>query len=187
MRIVGGRHRGRPLRPPLDGIRPTSDRARESVFNILEHGIDWEGFAGTSVVDLFAGTGALGLEALSRGASRATFIDTDGQALKEIRRSAAALGEASAIVPLKLDATRLAPPPRVVEAPAALAFLDAPYESGLAAPALAGLAAKGWIEAGSVCVVEVAANEALQPPPRYAAVDERAYGAARIVFLRLDG
>jgi len=184
VRIVGGRHRGQPLRRPLDGIRPTADRAREAVFNILEHGIDWDGIAGISVVDLFAGTGALGLEALSRGAARATFIDTDGRALQEIRRNAAALGEASVVVLLKLDATRLAPPPRTAETPAALAFLDPPYESGLALPALAGLAAKGWIDAGAVCVVEVGAKEPLVPPPRYTTVNERVYGAARVVFLR---
>jgi len=184
VRIVGGRHRGRPLRAPLDGIRPTADRVREAVFNVLEHGIDWDGSAGASVIDLFAGTGALGLETLSRGASRATFIDTDSRALQEIRRSAAALGEASSIVLLKLDGTRLAPPPRAAETPAALAFLDPPYESGLATPALTGLAVKGWIDAGAVCVVEVGAKEPLVLPHRYATIDERVYGAARVVFLR---
>lgn len=187
MRIVGGRHRGRPLRAPLDGIRPTADRVREAVFNILEHGIDWDGFEGASVVDVFAGTGVLGLEALSRGASRATFIDTNGRAVQEIRRNAAALGEASAVLLLKIDATRLAPPPRAAEAPAALAFLDPPYDSGLAGPALAGLTAKGWISVGAICVVEIASQEALQQPPRYTVLDERTYGAARVVFLQLDG
>lgn len=185
MRIVGGRHRGRPLRVPPGSVRPTADRVREAVFNILAHGLDWAGFEDARVVDLFAGSGALGLEALSRGAARVTFVDTDGAALHGIRRNAAALGEARAITLLKLDATRLPPPPRLAEAPCALAFLDPPYESGLAPPALKGLAARGWIADGALSVVEVAAREPLDAPPPFSVVDERVYGAARVVFLRL--
>lgn len=167
--------------------RPTADRVRESVFNILSHGPDWapdwDGFDGAAVLDLFAGTGALGLESLSRGAAHATFVDTDAQALLAIRRNAAALGEARAVLELRLDATRLPPPPRRAMTPAALAFLDPPYESGLAVPALSGLAGRGWLAAGGLAVVEVAALEPLPPPPGYAVADERIYGAARVVFL----
>ena len=185
MRIVAGKHRGRPIRLAKgEGIRPTSDRAREAAFNILAHGIDWVGFDATTVLDVFAGTGAHGLEALSRGCRSATFIDSDPDALLGIRRNAAGLGEARSITLLKLDASRLPPPPRTAGTPCALAFLDPPYESGLAAPALQGLASRGWIGAGAVCLVEVAARELLAPPPGYAVVDERTYGAARMVFLR---
>ena len=186
MRIIAGKHRGRPLHVPhAKGLRPTSDRVREAAFNILEHGVAWPGFAGSGVLDLFAGTGAYGLEALSRGAERATFVDSDPAALLGIRRNAATLGEARAIVLLKLEATRLPPPARIVQAPCALAFLDPPYESGFAVPALQGAASRGWIASGAIAGVEVGAREPLAPPPGYDVVDERVYGAARIVFLRL--
>lgn len=185
MRIIAGRHRGRPIRLAKGGgIRPTSDRAREAAFNILTHGLDWVGFDATAALDVFAGTGAYGLEALSRGCASAAFIDSDADALMGIRRNAAALGEARAITLLKLDASRLPPPPRTAGTPCALAFLDPPYDSGLAVPALQGLASRGWIGAGAVCLVEVAAREPLAPPPGYAVVDERTYGAGRVVFLR---
>lgn len=186
MRIIAGKHRGRPLRlPPGDGVRPTADRVREAVFNILDHGIAWDGLDGAAVLDVFAGTGAFGLEALSRGADRATFIDRDGEALAVVRRNAATLDEAEAITLLRFDATRLPPPPFAADAPCALAFLDPPYGDGLAVPALHGLASRGWLRAGSIVVVEVAAREPLQPPPGYVCLDERGYGAARVIFLRL--
>jgi 16S rRNA (guanine966-N2)-methyltransferase len=159
---------------------------RQAVFNILEHGLDWPGFDSASVLDLFAGTGAYGLEALSRGCRWATFVDHDGAVLHGIRRNAAALGEDRSIALLKLDAARLPPPPRTAETPCTLAFLDPPYESGLAVPALQGLATRGWIATGAVCLVEVAAREVLTPPPGFATVDERTYGAGRVVFLRRE-
>lgn len=188
MRIVGGRHRGRPLTAPRgDRVRPTADRVRESVFNILAHGLDWPGFADASVIDAFAGSGAFGLEALSRGAVRATFIDIDAGTLSAVRRNAAALGEARSVTLLKLDATRLGPPPRAAGTPAALAFLDPPYESGFAVPALHGMAVHGWLAAEGIAVVEIAAREPLQLPPGFSALEERAYGAARIVFARRTG
>ena len=185
MRIIGGRHRGRAIPVPrAEGLRPTADRTREAVFNILEHAPDGLDFAGETVLDLFAGTGALGLEALSRGAALATFIDHDGGVLHSIRRTAAAMGEARSITLLKLDATRLPPPARTAGTPVVLAFLDPPYESGMASPALQGLAAKGWLAPDARCVVEVAAREPLAVPPAFTLHDERVYGAARVVFLR---
>lgn len=185
MRIVGGRHRGRPLRAPGGrDLRPTSDRAREAIFNILAHGMEDFELDGASVVDVFAGTGALGLEALSRGAAHATFIDDDGRAMRAVRGNAAALGERGAVTLLTLDAARLPPPPLAAQAPCGLAFLDPPYGAGLAAPALEGLAARGWIAPGAVCVVELAAREPFAPPATFTAVDERTYGPARVVFLR---
>lgn len=187
MRIVGGRHRGRKLRAPAGGgLRPTSDRARESVFNILEHTILGAGFGAGTVADVFAGTGALGLEALSRGASHATFIDNDPVALKCVRGNAGGLGEGRSVTLLKLDVTRLPPPPLAAKTPFALVFLDPPYLTGLGVAALQGLAAMGWIADGTVCVTEVAANEALAPPPGFVLLSERVYGAARVLFLKFQ-
>ena len=186
MRIIAGKHRGRPIRlPPSGGVRPTADRVRESLFDILTHGIDWPGFDEAHVIDVFAGTGACGLEALSRGAAQATFIDFDNATLLAIRRNAAGIGEVHNIALLGLDATRLPPPPGAAGAPCSLAFLDPPYGSGMAGPALQGLASRHWIEPGAIAVVEVAAREPLVAPPGFAVVDERIYGAARLVFLRL--
>lgn len=188
MRIIAGRYRGRPLRAPEGkGIRPTSDRARQAVFNILEHGIPGFAFEGISVADVFCGTGALGLEALSRGAARATFIDTDALALKYAKENAARLGEWRNILILKLDATRTAPPPLAAKAPCALAFLDPPYGEGLLGPALQGLAARGWLAAGAVVVAEMGAKDKLEPPKGYAPIQERAWGAAKVAFLRFAG
>ena len=188
MRIIAGRHRGRPLRAPEGkGIRPTSDRARQAVFNILEHGIPGFAFEGVSVADVFCGTGALGLEALSRGAAHATFIDTDALALKYAKENAARLGEWRNILILKLDATRAAPPPLAARGPCALAFLDPPYGEGLLGPALQGLAARGWLAVGAVVVAEMGAKETFEPPKGYALIQERVYGAAKVAFLRLAG
>ncbi len=187
MRIIAGKHRGRPLRVPHGvGLRPTADRVREAVFNILRHHPDGPGFEDAIVFDIFAGTGAYGLEALSRGAALAVFVDNDPAALKGIQRNAATLNEDQGIVLLKLDAARLSVPPRITRAPGALAFLDPPYGSGLAVPALDALRSRGWIGPGAVCVVEVAAREPLTPPPGYTVFDERTHGAARIAFLRSD-
>ncbi len=186
MRIVGGNLRGRALKaPPGNDLRPTADRVRESLFNVLAHGIGRDALDGRTVVDVFCGTGALGLEAMSRGSGHGVFIDNDAAALALVRKNAGHLGLGRSVTMLKLDAARLPPPPRLAKTPAALAFLDPPYESGLVAPALLGLKDKGWIEKGSVCVAEVAAKEDLDPPKGFEAVDERTYGAARLVFLRL--
>ncbi len=186
MRIIGGKHRGRALKvPAAAGVRPTADRVREAVFNILVHGAAGGALEGAHVIDLFAGTGAYGLEALSRGAAHATFIDREPATLATIRRNAAAMGEATAITLLNLDATRLPPPPLAAGAPCAIAFLDPPYQSGLALPALQVLATQHWLAAGALAVVEVGAREPFQPPPRYTITDERIYGAARVILVAL--
>ena len=187
LRIVGGRHRGRRLLvPPGDAVRPTSDRAREALFNILSHG-DFAAaglpFAGKNVVDAFAGTGALGFEALSRGAARVAFIETDRAALAALRRNLAALDEEDAADIVSGDATR---PPRAPY-PCVLALLDPPYRSGLASAALESLARMGWLAPRSLAVVELAATELFSPPAEFAMIDERRYGAARLVFLRRQG
>ena len=186
MRITGGALRGRPLRAPEgQAIRPTSERARQAVFNILAHAAFGVAIEGAAVVDVFSGVGAMGLEALSRGAKHATFIDDDPAAIACVRANAALLRLARQATLLKLDATRLPPPPLATEAPAALAFLDPPYKSGLAVPALAELRRAGWIGDGAICTVEVEAREPLAPPPGFTVVDERVYGRARIVFLKV--
>jgi 16S rRNA (guanine966-N2)-methyltransferase len=184
MRIVGGSHRGRRLlAPPGAAVRPTSDRAREALFDILSHG-DFAAcglpFADQPVLDAFAGTGGFGLEALSRGASEAVFIENDREALAALRRNVAALGETARARIVAADATR---PPRAA-APCALAFLDPPYGSGLAAPALAALAVAGWLAPEALAVVEIGAREPFAPPAGFAPLDARVYGAARLVFLR---
>ena len=187
MRIVGGRHRGRRLvAPPGDQVRPTSDRAREALFNILSHG-DFAAagspFAGENVLDAFAGTGTFGLEALSRGAHEAAFIENGREALATLRRNVAALGEDARAHIVSGDASR---PPRAPFA-CALAFLDPPYGSGLAPTALAALAAAGWVDAEALAIVEIAVHEDFAAPAGFTAIDERVYGAARLVFLRYDG
>jgi 16S rRNA (guanine966-N2)-methyltransferase len=187
LRIVGGAHRGRRLvAPPGEAVRPTSDRAREALFNILSHGrFATAGlpFADRPVLDAFAGTGALGLEALSRGASAAVFIENGREALSALRHNIGALEAEDRAHIVAGDATR---PPRAAMVCAA-AFLDPPYRSGLAAPALSALAAAGWLAPDALAVVEIAAREALQPPVGFAIIDERVYGAARLVFLRYNG
>ena len=190
LRVVGGRLKGRPLKVPGRGsaagraLRPTTDRVRESLFNVLAHGIEDFDIAGATVVDVFAGTGALGLEAMSRGAGHAVFIDDSPASLACVRDNAARLGLARDVTLLKLDARKLAPPPLVAKAPASLVFLDPPYGSGLATAALAGLAQKGWLKPGAVAVAEVEAKEPLPAPKGFMVFDERTYGRARLVFLR---
>jgi 16S rRNA (guanine966-N2)-methyltransferase len=184
MRIVGGRHRGRRLfAPPGDRVRPTSDRAREALFNILSHGnfaVRGSPLAGLPVIDAFAGTGALGLEALSRGASGVVFIENGRDALAALRRNIDALGEDGRAQIVRGDATR----PPLAPFPGAVAFLDPPYGSGLAGPALAALAAARWLLPAALAVVEISAEETWDPPDGFALVDTRAYGAAKLVFLR---
>jgi 16S rRNA (guanine966-N2)-methyltransferase len=186
LRIVGGVHRGRRLAAPAgETVRPTSDRAREALFNILSHGSFAAGglpFAGRPVLDAFAGTGALGLEALSRGASAAVFIENGRNALAVLRRNIAMLGEEDRAHIVAADATR---PARAAMLCAA-AFLDPPYRSGLGGPALSALAGAGWLMPEALAVVELAAREEFFPPAEFAAIDERVYGAARLVFLRYN-
>jgi 16S rRNA (guanine966-N2)-methyltransferase len=187
-RIIAGRHRGRPLQVPAGlALRPTASRAREAAFDILQHGLAWPGLAGAGIVDVCAGTGAYGLEALSRGAGHATFIDNDQRALAAIQATAARLGESAAVTLLALDACRLPPPPVVAGAPLDLAFLDPPYRSDIAEAALSGLAARGWLRPGAIVLMEVADGMPAPVPPPFTLLDERTYGAARLVFLKVAG
>ncbi|MFQ5785270.1 MAG: 16S rRNA (guanine(966)-N(2))-methyltransferase RsmD, partial [Alphaproteobacteria bacterium] len=182
MRIVAGRHRGRRLAaPPGRAVRPTGARVREALFDMLAHNPWGPGGAplprGQRVVDAFAGSGALGFEALSRGAARVVFLEIDAEAARGLSRTAHMLDEEDAVAVLQRDATRPGP----AEAPAALVFLDPPYRSGLAAPALAELARMGWLAPGALAVVELAAKEVFDPPDGFAAVAGRRYGDTRIV------
>lgn len=184
MRIVGGALKGRTIRAPKGrDVRPTSDRARESIFNILTNGKPATDLHGASVLDVFAGTGALGLEALSRGAETALFIDSGGLSLALVKDNAAALGVVKQCQTLKLDASRLGPPPRLLKQPADVAFLDPPYNQGLAMPALISLVRFNWIKSGATVVVETESSAPFDLPPGYELVDSRTYGAALVSFL----
>jgi 16S rRNA (guanine966-N2)-methyltransferase len=183
MRIIAGRHRGRALKAPQGEIvRPTSDRAREALFDILAHGrfAEQPVYLDARVLDAFAGTGAFGLEALSRGAAQASFMEKDRTALAALRANIAALREERNAAVLGVDVLH---PPRA-GAPATLVFLDPPYGQDLAAPALTALATAGWLAAGALVVAEVGARETLTAPAGFQPLQERKYGAARLVFLR---
>ena len=185
MRVTAGAHRGRRLAVPAGrDVRPTSDRARQALFNILEHGGFRDGggspIRDAHILDAFAGSGALGLEALSRGAASATFMETAAPALGAIRQNVEACREEDKAEVLRADATR---PPRARVA-CTVAFLDPPYHQALAAPALTALAAAGWLAEGAICCVELAVDEDFTPPKGFEMLDERRYGAARIVLLR---
>jgi len=185
IRIVAGKHRGRAVATP-EGLatRPTANRAREGLFNILMHA-NWthdgtSALVGARVLDAFAGSGALGIEALSRGAVHATFFDSDPAAIRLIGENLRKLGETAAARVIRADATR--PPP--AREGCDLVFLDPPYRSGLAAPALAALAEAGWLAPGAIATVELAGTEDLAAPAEFEPIDERRYGAAKIVILR---
>lgn len=179
MRIVGGAHRGRRLAaPPGHVARPTADRVREALFNILAHSEHVE-LDGAVVVDCFAGSGALGLEALSRGAATAFFLESHRDSQAALIANIATLGEQARAAIIRADATM--PPP--AKAACNLALLDAPYHSGLSGPCLSALARQGWLATGALAMVEVAADEIFTPPAGFEPVDERRYGAVKLVFV----
>lgn len=186
MRIISGKHKGRRIELPKDtgNIRPTSDFAREAIFNILVHGktgLNGHTFEGKSVLDLFCGTGALGLESLSRGASHVTFIDNAREAIATARHNAERIGETATDFVLT-DATRLGKARHAYD----LVFLDPPYFSNLIVPALKGLAAGGWLADDAVIIIEHDAKEEITLPPGFEAVDTRRYGRAVIELVKLQ-
>lgn len=181
MRIVAGKHKGRPLAAPKGrDTRPTSDRTRGAVFNILEHGFEEFSLKRSHVLDVFAGTGALGLEALSRGAENATFIERGREALKCLSENITALKVANQTQILKADATR----PPIPRQSCTLIFLDPPYGKGLVPLSLSALLAKGWIAPGSLCVAETGSHENEETPEGFELLDTRIYGAAKITFFK---
>ena len=182
MRVVGGRLRGRTLAAPKsDAIRPTSDRLRESVFNILAHGYG-DPVTGARVLDLFAGTGALGIEAISRGAAFCLFVDDGAEARALIRQNVDALGLGMVTRVFRRDATRLGAAHPVD--PFGLVFLDPPYRKGLAEPALAALRDGGWLVPEALVVVEEAADAEIAPPAGYEELERRTYDDTIVIFLR---
>lgn len=189
MRIIGGKFRGKALAAPgRDGggaahLRPTSDRVRESLFNRLAHGPYDDAPEGRRVLDLFAGTGALGLEAMSRGAVRAVFVDDHGPSRALIRTNVESLGLMGATKIWRRDATRLGP---CRGEPFDLIFLDPPYRSGLGFTALASARAGGWVADGALVVLELASDEdAAAAASHFSDVlDDRTYGETRMLIAR---
>jgi len=185
MRIVGGRLRGRALAAPKSqAIRPTADRLREALFNILVHAYG-DPVSGARVLDLFAGTGALGVEALSRGAEFALFIDDSAEARALVRENVAALSLGGVSRIFRRNAVELGaahPLP-----PFSLAFLDPPYGRALAEAALAAARAGGWLTAGALAVVEEAADAAFAAPAGFEEVERRRYDDTSLILLRHRG
>jgi 16S rRNA (guanine966-N2)-methyltransferase len=188
MRIVSGLFRGKPLvAPPGLNTRPTGDRARQAVFNILEHAPWSPGPRDARVIDLFAGSGALGFEALSRGAAFCLFVETDEAARGAIRDNMEALGQFGAARVHRRDATDLGMRPGSAGPAFDLAFLDPPYAKGLGERALAGLVAGGWLAPGALIVFERGADETPFSSPGFELLDERTYGVARVFFMKVEG
>ncbi|MBK8197066.1 MAG: 16S rRNA (guanine(966)-N(2))-methyltransferase RsmD [Acidobacteria bacterium] len=184
MRIIAGQHKGRALIAPKGmGTRPTSDRTRESLFNVIAHA-DWAPpLEGARVIDLFAGSGALGLEAISRGAAFCLFVETDHGARGAIRDNIEALGLFGNTRLHRRSATDLGEKPAGVGSPFTLAFLDPPYHKDLVQPALDCLVRGNWLAEDAVAVVETGSDEALMLPG-WQQLDSRDYGAARVSFLK---
>lgn len=183
MRVVGGRFRGRALAAPQHaGLRPTSDRVRESVFNILLHGVPDFTLEGARVIDLFAGTGALGIEALSRGAGYCLFIEEAPEARALIRTNVEAMGLTGVMRIFRRDATDLGPAGNMT--PYDLAFLDPPYGQGLGETALTVLRDGGWLVPGAVVVLEERESAEVKLPEGFTEIDRRSWGDTQVVFAR---
>jgi 16S rRNA (guanine966-N2)-methyltransferase len=183
MRVVGGSLRGRTLAAPKSQtIRPTADRLREALFNILVHAYD-NPIAGARVLDLFAGTGALGIEALSRGAAFTLFVDDGAEARALMRENVATLGLGGTSRIFRRDATKLGPAHPVE--PFALAFLDPPYGNGLAEQALASARAGAWLVPDALIVVEEATKAKFSAPEGFTEIERRGYDDTEFVMLRL--
>ena len=185
MRIVAGKHKGRNLAVPHGkDTRPTSDRVREAIYNVLSHGFDLD-FDGLAVLDVCAGTGALGLEALSRGAASAIFVDIAQPALDCVGVNVETLGEQKATIILRRDVKRIGTRPANVQ-PAGLAFFDPPYRENMIPQALIGAADGGWLADGALVIIETADDEEIEIPDRFASLDERRYGKTLVRFLRCE-
>jgi 16S rRNA (guanine966-N2)-methyltransferase len=184
MRVVGGRLRSREIAAPKSSaIRPTADRLRESLFNILTHGYG-DPVSGARVLDLFAGTGALGIEALSCGADYVLFVDEGAEARALLRENTQTLGLAGVTRIFRRDATELGPCYPVE--PFTLAFLDPPYGKGLAEQALTSAREGKWLLPGAIVVVEESKDAAFKPPDGYEELERRAYDDTEFVFLRIS-
>ncbi|MGQ0485681.1 MAG: 16S rRNA (guanine(966)-N(2))-methyltransferase RsmD [Hyphomicrobiales bacterium] len=183
MRIVAGKFKGHSIAAPSgQATRPTSDRVREAIFNILSHGIEGFSLEGARVLDLFAGTGALGLEALSRGARFCQFVDDTAAARGLIRRNADGLGVVGQCKMWRRDATKLGP--CAPQATFELVFADPPYNKGLGHKALVSLVDGGWLAPGAVMVLEEAKKVVLAEVPGLTLLDRRVYGDTQVRFYR---
>jgi len=179
MRIIAGQHRGRRLEEfPGDAVRPTSDRAREALFSMLN---SRQALLDAAVLDLFCGTGALGLEALSRGAAHVTFVDKDPEALAITKRNVQACKETGRSRILRADAAKLG----AADRPYRLVLLDPPYGKGLGEAALASLAAGGWLRPGALVMLEESARADISLPDAYEELERRTYGDTQMVFGRV--
>jgi 16S rRNA (guanine966-N2)-methyltransferase len=188
MRIVAGQFRGRAIvAPEGQGTRPTSDRARQAVFNVIEHASWGRNLDGARVMDLFAGSGALGFEALSRGAAFALFVETDDDARGAIRDNMEAFGLFGVSRVHRRSATDLGVRPGSAGEAFDIAFLDPPYGQGLGEQALARLLEGNWLAPGALVILERGSDEPEIEPPGYERLDARDYGAARVLFLRVAG
>ncbi len=186
MRVVGGQFRGRALATPQDArVRPTSDRVREAVFNILAHGIPDFSLQGAKVMDLFAGTGALGIEAVSRGASYCLFVEQDAEARGLIRRNVEAFGLSGVTRIFRRDATDLGPANS--RDAFDLVFADPPYGRGLGEQGVASAATGGWLSSNAVIVLEEAEQSAITLPEGIREFDRRIWGDTQVVFARFEG
>ena len=182
MRIIGGKFSGRRIIAPTGRVsRPTTDRTREALFNILAHTDDFS-FEGARVIDLFAGSGALGFEAMSRGAVFCLFVETDAGARGAIRDNIEALGLFGATRLHRRSAVNLGAKPAGLGAPFTLAFLDPPYGKGFASPALAALGEGGWLADGAQAVIEQGKDEEPAGAPGFEAITRRLYGDTQIGF-----
>ncbi len=182
MRVVGGRLRSRPIAGPKgDGLRPTADRLREALFNILMHAYG-DPVSGARVLDLFAGTGALGIEASSRGAAFVLFVDDGVEARALLRANTEALGLGGTTRIFRRDATKLGPCHPLE--PFSLAFADPPYGKGLAEKALAAARDGGWLKPDALVVVEEAADAGFTAPEGFEELERRTYDDTELVFLR---
>jgi len=180
-RIIAGRHKGRRLDVPAGrNIRPTTDRMRERVFSMLMHS-RYPDMVGARVADLFAGTGALGLEALSRGAAHVTFVEQAATSLQCLKANIAALQAGADTTVLRTNASTL-PPARGAHD---VIFMDPPYRMGLVRPALDAVLKGGWLAEDGVIVCELARDDDTEFPQELALVDERQQGQQRIVFLKM--
>ena len=185
MRLVSGRFKGRPIvAPPGQATRPTSDRARQALFDVIAHAAWAPDLDGAKVIDLFAGSGALGFEALSRGAAYCLFVETDEAARGAIRENIDALDLFGHTRVHRRDAADLGVRHSSAGGPFDLAFLDPPYRKGLGERAIAELLAGGWLAPGALIVFERAAEEPSFDLPGFEVIDIRTWGAAQVAFLR---
>jgi 16S rRNA (guanine966-N2)-methyltransferase len=195
MKVIAGKHRGRNIESREDrSLRPTSGMVREAIFNLLKHGkfLKDERFieddnaslvVDRNVVDIFCGTGALGLEALSRGARFVTFVDQNPKIMGLVKTNVEHMNETENAAFVRSDSTFLPHASRKHQ----LAFIDPPYNSGLAVKALVSLDRQGWLDTGAVIIVEHAKKETLTPPENFELLDDRTYNITRLNVLQYRG